>query len=252
MKPVDYLILGHGYTADVLIKSIALNEPDVLVKSTSRNDESKIYFDLKEPASWSNLPEANNLVWTFPAEPLEVVKKFYEQTKNKFKNKVVIGSTSALEVKTKDEWVDENTNLDLSIERVKSESFLMQKGYNLLLSSGIYGPKRNPVNWVRKGMVGKSSKFVNMIHVEDLCQFILKTMNLPDEAQVLIASDNNPLTWFEIIDALEEAKIVESIPEKSSSRLSKRIRCDQSINKLGIHLKHPNFIESVIKLNNES
>ena len=246
MSAVDYLILGHGYTAQFLSQTIKNPEPDAQQVSTSRSDSNFHYFDLEDPEIWDQLPQAKVTFWTFPPSPLDLVKNFYNENKSKLGKLVVIGSTSAFKTESPHQDVDEQTPFDTSVERAEAEEFLKNNGAVLVMSSGIYGPNNNPVNWVTNGYVGKSEKFVNMIHVEDLAQFTFNAGLYGEMGNVYIASDNCPLRWVDVITAWEKAGLVSDVPEKTSKRASKKINSSKSIEALKVQLKYQNFQEVVL------
>lgn len=238
MSDKQALILGHGYTAKYLAPQFRKNK----VVSTSRKGPPFLPFDLMDESTWDSLPEKVDLTfWTFPALPLEKVKRFYELNCNRLGQLIVIGSTSAFVTSQPDQRVDESTPLDLSQERVQGEEFLRSQGAISVYSAGIYGPDRNPLDWVKKAYVGKSSKYVNMIHVKDLCQFLIKASEVGKPGSLYIATDGNPQRWQDVIEIWEQKGLVKDVPLKESMRASKKIDNSQSISELKIDLEFENF-----------
>lgn len=245
MDSVDHLILGHGYTAAELVPFIHSKEPQAKVVSTSRQGFPYIKFDLLDPSTWDNLPQSQVSYWTFPAVPPDLVKEFYSKKKDSLGHIVVLGSTSTFKVENSGELVDETSPLDLSIDRVQGEIYLRGEGASLVMSSGIYGVGRNPLDWVKKGWVGLSDKWINMIHVKDLSQFLYQAGRFKT-GKTHIASDGDPRQWKEVIRIWEEAGLIANTPEKISTRVSKKINPAQSINELGINLKFQSFVDAVL------
>jgi hypothetical protein len=245
MKKVDTLILGSGYTGQFLKKYILQINPNEIIKETSRSNEDKIKFNLEDPKTWDNLPKAQKTFWTFPATPLSHVERFYNQFGKDLGKIIVIGSTSAFSAIKNDEVINEDSKLNLEMNRVAGEEFLRSQGAISVYSSGIYGPQRSPVDWVRKSYVGKSKKRINLIHVEDLSQFLYQASQIGKSSQLYIASNNIYPTWVEVIDFWESKNLVKNIPNKDSDRDSKKINSSRSISELKISLKHPNFVDSV-------
>ncbi len=245
MDKVKYLILGHGSTGHFLIEKIKAVEPNVETASTSRKGKPLVEFDLADSTSWDNLPNAETTFWTFPPEPEAQVKAFYHHSKRKLGKVIVVGSTSALTVAELGQEVNEETPLDEHIERVRSEVFLREQGAVLLLSAGIYGPGRNPLDWVKKGWVGKNSKWVNMVHLQDLAEFLYQACQHGVVGRTYIACNNNPQSWRAVIENWESRGLVKDVPEKASQRTSKKINNSRSIKDLQVNLRFQNFADSV-------
>ncbi len=248
MKNLDHLILGHGFTADYLKSLIKEKEPGCEVYSTSRCDPSRLKFDLSDSATWHNLPKAKITYWTFPPEPFFLVQEFYEKMHQQLGRLVVVGSTSSFLTNRPDETVDERSPLNLKKERVQSEVFLQNQGATLVMSAGIYGSGRNPLDWVKKSMVGKSDKYVNMIHVEDLAQFLYLAGQNGKSGQLYLASDGRPVRWREAIESWEAQGLLSDTPEKGSQRSSKKVDRRWWIKCLGVQIRHPNFVKAASQI----
>jgi nucleoside-diphosphate-sugar epimerase len=69
-----------------------------------------------------------------------------------------------------------------------------------LVLSGIYGPERQPVNWLRKGLIPSLQKTVNLIHRDDIVDITCHLLeeNCVPHGQRLNISDGMPLRWSEI------------------------------------------------------
>ena len=97
------------------------------VHATSRNplnnladipSEQRLKFDLEQPSTWLNLPAGADLIWCFPATPLEQVRAFARTLDAPPRRIVVLGSTSAYEVSDHSaeyppSWIDESAPIDL-------------------------------------------------------------------------------------------------------------------------------------------
>jgi len=242
MQSVDCLLLGFGYTAKALLSSF---ENEKRVATTSRKGTPHIQFDLEDESTWDSLPQSKMTFWTFPAAPVELVKKFYKQNGDKLGRLIVVGSTSALIPPNPHAVVNEKSSLDESIERVQGEVWLQRQGATFVLSSGIYGPGRNPIDWIKKGYIGKSEKFVNMIHVEDLASILIQAGRYGKPGELYIASDNNPQRWRDVIESWESRGLVSGIPEKESNRTSKKVDNSWSLKALQVTLQFQNFADSI-------
>src|SRR5262245_294395 len=108
------------------------------VHATSRNplnklagipSEQRLQFDLEQPSTWPNIPMGADLIWCFPAMPLEQVRAFTRRHNAPTRRIVVLGSTSAYEVSDQSAeypppWIDESAPIDLSKPRVQGEEYL--------------------------------------------------------------------------------------------------------------------------------
>jgi nucleoside-diphosphate-sugar epimerase len=148
---------------------------------------------------------------------------------------VVLGSTSAYDdcasVEYPPPWVDETAKIDITKPRVQGEE-LLRTSYRavVLRIAGIYGPGRNPVEWIRTGRVHPSRKYVNLIHVEDLAATCLAALEQSDKSVAYNVSDGTPRTWNEICETVERRWAVQSSgsgePRSAGKRVSNKKMCE--------------------------
>ena len=177
------------------------------VHATSRNplnnlagipSDQRLRFDLEQPSTWLNIPAQADLIWCFPATPLEQVQAFARTLNAPPRRIVVLGSTSAYEASDHSAeypppWIDESAPIDLTKPRVQGEEYLREyHGAIVLRVAGIYGPGRNPLDWIRQGRVGPSRKYVNLIHVEDLAAICLLALEQGKPGETYNVSDGTP------------------------------------------------------------
>src|ERR1051325_10396041 len=175
------IILGTGYSGRHLAGAVTATsrpffatsrEPDKNLSHVPA--ERRMKFDLEQPSTWLNIPTRADLIWCFPATPLEQVKAFAHTLDAPARRMVVLGSTSAYEASDHSgeyppNWIDESSPLDSPKSRVQGEEDLREHHRAILLRvAGIYGPGRNPLDWIRQGRVGPSRKYVNLVHELDL------------------------------------------------------------------------------------
>jgi len=161
-----------------------------------------------------------------------------------------VGTTGVLKPNEVDGWVNESTPWSTEMARVAGEKYLWGHGATLVLSAGIYGPGRDPRGWIAKGLVGPTSKFVNFVHVEDLCQIVLAAGRLGSQAQghVFLAADGKPQMWKDIFAHL-------NLPNQENgqknlggrTRESKRVDSRKTLATLGIKLKYPDIFSYLDK-----
>jgi nucleoside-diphosphate-sugar epimerase len=229
------------------------------VHATSRNplhnlaaipSDQRVRFDLEQPSTWSNIPAGADIIWCFPATPLERVRAFAGTLNASSGRLVVLGSTSAYEVGESQEypplWIDETAPIDLSKPRVQGEEYLRDElGATVLRVAGIYGPGRNPLDWIRKGRVGPSHKYVNLIHVEDLASICLLALEHGKPGEVYNVSDGQPHTWNEICATAQQHWGVTAAASKDDPSPGKRISNAKLRSELGYTLKHPDLYEAL-------
>jgi len=229
------VILGSGYTARFVLPLAERRYTRVL--STSRNPDhhlaslspdSRVRFDLTDRTTWQNIPPDGDLLWCFPAEPLDLVQEFAKRLSLPSHRLVVLGSTSAYRVGDIEtdppSWTDETAPIDLSKSRVQGEEYLREKhGAVVLRVAGIYGPSRNPLDWIKKGRVGLSRKYVNLIHAEDLAEICLTALELGLSGEAYNVSDGTPRTWKDICRMAQDRWGIQPSAEIDDASTGKRI-----------------------------
>jgi uncharacterized protein YbjT (DUF2867 family) len=254
------IILGSGYTARFLIPLAEQRYTHVF--ATSRDPDrhlshlrpdQRIRFDLARPETWQAIPPSADVVWCFPAVPLELVQQFAETAALGTRRLVVLSSTSAYDNDTSAEypppWVDETTPADLTKPRVEGEELLRASyGAIVLRIAGIYGPGRNPVEWIRTGRVNRSRKYVNLIHVEDLAFSCLAALMHAEPSGIYNVSDGNPRTWVDICTVVEQRWDIRSTDSQETNSTGKRVankRICELLKLDGTGLRHRDLFEAL-------
>lgn len=253
-------ILGSGYTGKFLVP--LAEQRYIQVFATSRNPDrhldhlrpaQRIRFDLARSDTWSLLPVETDVLWCFPAIPLELVEQFAKSALLRARRLVVLGSTSSYNDGTSAEyppsWIEETAMIDLSKPRVQGEELLRTcYGAIVLRVAGIYGPGRNPLDWIRTGRVNRSRKYVNLIHVEDLAATCLAALMHGEPGAVYNVTDGNPRTWNEICETVERRWNIRSSvsdePRPGGKRLSNNKICEL-LNLDGAGLRHTDLFEAL-------
>lgn len=256
------VILGGGYTGRIIYRlacqrgrvvGLSGRDPDRSLEEYPAS--SRLRFDLLDKSSWTNLPSDADIVWTFPAEPLEAVQTFIAQIGSRIRRPVVLGSTSAYdrapEVE-RGEWISEGAQLDLSSPRVQGEEWLRGHGQAVILRvAGIYGPGRNPLNWIRQGRVPYSTRWVNLIHVEDLAAICLAAVERGRPGESYNVSDGTPRRWSEIMDAAARWQVPLPAME-THPRPGKRLDNTKLRTELGYTIQHPDLATELDQLERSS
>jgi len=197
-KNTALTILGAGYVGQALLRRFPA------AAATRRQAmPPALAFDLRDPVSWNNPPLANHtVVWTFPAEPPALVQAFSAARLQDAAGLIVLGSTSAYRVPDAADSppvsVTEASPLDLNQPRVQGEEWLRERGATVLRLAGIFGPGREPVGWLRKGLIKDGAKLVNLIHVDDIVAVIAELLAHPRPGERINVADGEPVSWREL------------------------------------------------------
>lgn len=260
MSHSPLIILGSGYTARFLWPLVADRSPKVF--ATSRSPEhhlgyvpttQRLRFDLAQPDTWTNIPHDADLVWCFPATPLDLVRQFAASLSGSARRLVVLGSTSAYDLGDSREypppWIDETAPIDQTKSRVQGEEHLRKElGAVVLRVAGIYGPDRNPIDWIRSGRVGPSRKFVNLIHVEDLAAICLLALERSTAGETYNVSDGTPRTWNDIRAFAQQRWNVQSLQTAATQDAGKRLSNAKLTQTLGYTIRHPDLFSELALL----
>lgn len=236
------LVLGCGYTGQVVAHKA--HERGLRVFETSRKGPLK--FDLQNRGTWTHLPQTDSILWTFPAEPLSLVQEFLKTTKAHI---VAVGTTGSYATTIDDEVITEDSPLDMSEARVQGEECIRNHGGAIVRSAGIYGPGRNPLRWVQSGLVGRSQKLVNFIHVDDLAEILLAALEAGLKGVNLLAADGRPERWGHLIDRWQREFSL-AVPEDAppSMRPSKSVDSTWTLKRLKVKLRYEDVFSGVRSL----
>ncbi len=251
------VILGAGYTGRYLFSLAEEKRPAVL--ATSRLPESRlpfvpppqrVYFDLERPESWGNIPAGADLFWCFPAAPIDRVSAFAETVIRRSRRLVVLGSTSAYHLPegTADPLIDESWPVNMGLPRVRGEEYLRLNFKAVVLRvAGIYGPGRNPLDWIRQGRIGPSERYVNLIHVEDLARVCLVARKSGRPGESYNVSDGHPRRWAEILKFASQRYGVVS-HASADARPGKRISIERLQTDLHYRFAYPDLFAALASI----
>lgn len=256
------VVLGSGYTGRVLYgigtlqgRTVYATSRDPLNNLRDIHSRQRIEFDLEQSSTWRNIPMDSDLIWCFPATPFDQVQAFARTLHTSARRIVVLGSTSAYDTPGQSTefpppWIDESAPIDLSKSRVQGEEYLRQHhGAIILRVAGIYGPGRNPIDWIRTGRVTPSRTYVNLIHAEDLASICLAALEHGKPCEVYNVSDGTPYIWSEICFTAQQRWGVTAVAAGPKDRTSgKRISNAKLQTELGYTLKHPDLYEALASI----
>lgn len=214
------LVLGNGYVGKAVF-SAGSEQQDVVVTSRAGSSdatgtpEHPLLFDLKRKETWVVVASFDFILWTFPAarnfEDVDLALDFFETMGLANKSVMVLGSTSCFLNKTPGELVNEDYPLDFNQPRVVAEESLRQKSAFVLCLAGIYGPGRDPCQWLLRGLIKNSESYINLIHVADIVRIVQRwRAGYSCKGQRLAASDGRHRKWKEVLDQLKERNILPS------------------------------------------
>lgn len=197
---MPFLILGAGYVGSRLHE---LHPDSVATHRQARAASTNLaVFRLEAPATWDNVEWAGrDVVLTFPALALPLVEELWVAKLSHARSVIALGSTSAYAVRKADQLVTEEAALDLTQERVRGEEWLRGQGAMVLRLAGIFGPQREPLAWLRRGLIKNGSKRVNLIHVDDIIAAIEAVTEKPEPGLVLNVSNGRSAHWRDIAAA---------------------------------------------------
>jgi len=252
------IILGAGYTGRYLASALITTscpffttsrEPDENLSHVPAGRRMK--FDLEQPSTWLNIPARADLIWCFPSTPLKQVQAFARSLDAPPRRIIVLGSTSAYDAPSQSTeypppWIDESASIDLTKPRVQGEEYLRNElGAIVLRVAGIYGPGRNPIDWIRTGRVSPSRKYVNLIHVEDLATICLAALEHGKPGGTYNVSDGQPHTWNEVCATAQQRWSVGAAAAKEDLSSGKRISNSKLRAELGYALRYPDLYEAL-------
>ncbi|MGD9726387.1 MAG: hypothetical protein AB7G68_16770 [Nitrospiraceae bacterium] len=261
MASPQFVMLGTGYTGRYLYAGA--KKRGAHVRATSRDPEhnlaqipadERLTFDLARPATWPDFPPDCLVFWCFPAQPIDLVRRFAEARLTEVRRLIVLGSTSAYDRPRQEwtfppPWIDESASVDTTIPRVQGEECL-RTGYGaiILRTAGIYGPGRNPLDWIRRGLVGPSQRYVNLIHVEDLAGICLELGEHGPRGEIYNVSDGVPRTWHDICRMARDRWLVTPPADRPNDRPGKRIATAKLQQALRYTLKHPDLYDAIAQI----
>ena len=159
-------------------------------------------------------------------------------------------------------WVDETSALTPSTKRGQARVAAEAAWSDLNLPlhifrlAGIYGPGRGPFEKVRSGKakrVIKENQVFSRIHVEDIAQTLLASINRPNPGAVYNVCDDDPAPPQDVLAYAAELlglPIPEAVPFEDAQMSpmarrfysdSKRVRNDRMKEELGVILKFPDY-----------
>jgi hypothetical protein len=252
------IILGTGYTGRRLYHQARGAGWQALATSRTPEvhlldilPEYRILFDLAQPETWESIPLPAHIIWCFPATPLSLVQAFFASRPRASGRIIVMGSTSAYGMNCG--LITEQTPLDTELPRVQGEEYLRtQLGAVIIRLAGIYGPGRHVLDWIRKGKVRNTSKWVNLLHVDDASGICLRALEQAQDGATYLASDGRPRTWAEIISIASLKWNIPVPPPALPQNTGKQISIHKLLTDLNYTLRFPDLYQALDRIERDS
>ena len=246
------LFLGSGYVGDYFRRLYPYSIHTSRSKEKLRHQIRGVVFDSEVPETWQNVSriKPEGIVISFPLADCTFPQELHTFLRTLTDRIVIIGSTGAF--KEDIAVITDDSPIDPSNKRAMAEESFRLKGAVILHSAGIYAEGRNPLEWLRRGLVKDVNRTVNLIHAADLaraCNFLLEDFHASER---YVISDNHPYRWLDILNFAVERKMIsgsEASEIKSGAfdtppRIVRPCRLWEE----GFVLKHPNLFEELKKL----
>lgn len=273
---MEMLIFGHGYSAGYLTP--LLTARGWRVTGTTRSDTARVAAAGAQPLLWPGDRDALRaalaradavLVSAAPGEQGDpVLADFAPDLAQARLRWLGYLSTTGVYGDRAGGWVDEDSELDGSgprgRARIRAEAAwrALAAAHDLPLHifrlAGIYGPGRGPFAKIRAGTarrIVKPGQVFSRIHVEDIAQVLLASVNAPAPIGIYNLCDDDPAPPQDVIahaarllgqPVPPEIPFDQAAPQMSPMARSfyadsKRVRNDRIKNDLGVRLRHPDY-----------
>lgn len=268
------LVFGHGYSAGVLTP--LLTARGWQVTGTTRDDPDRVAAAGARPLLWpgsedalrSAIPQADAILVSAAPGPDgdPVLAAFRDDLARARPRWLGYLSTTGVYGDRDGGWVDEDSVLDGSgprgQARITAEGAWqdLARAHDLPLHifrlAGIYGPGRGPFQKVRDGTarrIIKPGQVFSRIHVEDIAQVLLASIQAPAPIGIYNVCDDDPAPPQDVIAhaaTLLGLPLPPAVPfdqaqmspmARSFYGDSKRVRNDRIKRDLGVTLRYPNY-----------
>ena len=283
MKNINIFCFGFGQVAKSFLTKIDLENYNINLSITSRNETSKKIFNGISYHNYffngekydqdliSNLKKSDHILISIP--PIEgsdiVFKMFSKFIKDSKVKWVTYLSATSVYGNHDGEWVDENSkNKPTSqngIDRLKAENSWLSLNikYNLPIQifrlSGIYSNQNNILSRLKIGtakLINKKNHFFSRVHVEDIGNILYESLTKFKEGEIFNISDDKPSSSEEV--TLYAAKLlnikdikkveIESLENsmlKNFYKDSKKVNNKKMKEFFNYRLKFPTYVEGL-------
>ena len=283
MKNINIFCFGFGQVAKSFLTKIDLENYNINLSTTSRNETSKKIFNGISYHNYffngekydqdliSNLKKSDHILISIPPiDGSDIVFKMFSKLIEDSKVKwVTYLSATSVYGNHDGEWVDENSkNKPTSqngIDRLKAENSWLSLNikYNLPIQifrlSGIYSNQNNILSRLKIGtakLINKKNHFFSRVHVEDIGNILYESLTKFKEGEIFNISDDKPSSSEEV--TLYAAKLlnikdikkveIESLENsmlKNFYKDSKKVNNQKMKEFFNYRLKFPTYVEGL-------
>jgi len=278
------IIAGCGYVGSKLAHELNNENQVIVFTRTSHNvtlleqKYTTIQLDLDECNSVKCIDASDATIFYFIPPPLSGktdsrLNCFLSNiTDSKLPKKIVLISTTGVYGNCGSDWVDETTPVSPDAERAYRRLYAEEVlkvfcekeniAYVVLRVPGIYGPDKLPLQrLVEEKPILKLSEspWSNRIHVDDLVQACICSLNYSGKFHLFNISDGNPSSMSDYFIQVAKSKGLKEPPQLSMHECeqifsnnmmsylkeSKKIDNSLMLNELGVVLKYPTLVEGL-------
>lgn len=210
MEPVDFLILGAGWTSQFLIPLLQSSSISYAATTTTGHPSYgtptlPFRYDptSNDLAPYSTIPSAKTVLITFPlkgANQSKQIVSLYRQVHGDANQWIQLGSTGIF---TAPLWNDHDSPYDKENLRAIAEDELLGLKGCVLNLAGLYGGERNPRNWVvrvaRTKAEVRAKKALHLIHGEDVARAIFALHGKFTSGKRWLLTDLRVNDWWDLI-----------------------------------------------------
>jgi len=288
VKNINIFCFGFGQVAKNFIDKLILENYNITLSSTTRNETKKEIFNGIDYKNFqfnsekydknilSKLREADHILVSIPPKEGEdiVIKsfsKFLESSKVKW---ITYLSATSVYGNHKGDWVNENSETKPTspngLARLKAENswLALKMSKNLPVQifrlSGIYSNERNILVRLKLGtakLINKKNHFFSRIHVEDIASILFKSLSKFKSGEIYNLADDKPSSSEEImlhgakilnIKNLKkiEVKEIESEMLKNFYKDSKKVSNKKMKKYFSYNVKFPTYVQGLDYIRN--
>ena len=283
MTTMNIVCFGFGQVAKNFIKKLNNDGASFKLTTTSREDSKKKKFENINYESFQfteegfdknlilRLEEADHILLSIgPINGTDIViknlKDYFKPSKFKW---ITYLSATSVYGNHNGEWVDENSetkpNSPNGVERLKVEKEWRQLAskfdlpFQIFRLSGIYSNQYNILKRLKSGeanIINKKNHFFSRIHVEDIANVLVSSLNNFKKKEIYNISDNQPASAEEVtmygvkLLGIDKPKTIE-INEIKSEMLKNFYKDSKKVNNkkmkefFNYKLKYPTYVEGL-------
>ncbi|MCY4301932.1 MAG: SDR family oxidoreductase [Aestuariivita sp.] len=267
------LTLGHGYCANALSHLLLPLGWTIYGATRFSHKKSQIRGKKVVPVTFSSdaiknlLSEVSHiLVSAAPTEDGDpVLAELQNEIKEIVRTVTWVGylSTTGVYGDHAGGWVNEQTPLSPSTSRGRLRKFAEEQWQaipdlplHIFRIASIYGPGRTSFSKLRKGTarrIIKTGQVFNRIHVDDIAQILMASINKPNSSAIYNLCDDTPAPPQDVIAFSAKLLNIPAPPEISIDKAglgalarsffaeNKKVRNDHVKKDLGVTLRYPNY-----------